>query len=91
MGCCTAVSPTTSSYTRRIRCTIISVSYTHLDVYKRQGQTFAEIIEANGGDVTAVTAQLIESLQDSPMLQDQDPEEFVTGLLNGSMNGRPGN
>ncbi len=56
-----------------------------------EGQTFAEIIEANGGDVTAVTAQLIESLQDSPMLQDQDPEEFVTGLLNGSMNGRPGN
>ncbi|MBK6326230.1 MAG: hypothetical protein KA362_08105 [Chloroflexi bacterium] len=55
------------------------------------GQTLAEILAANGGDVTAVTAELAQALQDSPMLQGQDPETFVTDLLNGSANGRPGN
>ncbi len=55
------------------------------------GQTLAEILAANGGDITAVTAELAQALQDSPMLQGQDPETFVTDLLNGGVNGRPGN
>ncbi|MBP6473054.1 MAG: hypothetical protein KBE23_16710 [Chloroflexi bacterium] len=55
------------------------------------GQTLAQILAANGGDVTAVIAELAQALQDSPMLQGQDPEVFVTDLLNGSANGRPGN
>lgn len=45
------------------------------------GMTPAELIEANGGDVEAVKADLITSLQDSPMAQRQDLEEFVTNML----------
>jgi hypothetical protein len=45
------------------------------------GVTPAELIEANGGDVEAVKADLIVSLQDSPMAQQQDLEEFVTNML----------
>jgi len=49
-----------------------------------EGQSLAQILEANGGDVAAVTTQLAESLTDSPLLQGQAPQEFVTSLLNGS-------
>lgn len=47
------------------------------------GQTLAEIIEASGGDVTAVKADLITALQDSPMAQRQDVdlEAYVTNML----------
>jgi hypothetical protein len=48
------------------------------------GVTPAELIEANGGDVEAVKMDLIASLQDSPMAQQQDLEEFVTNMLNGT-------
>ena len=49
-----------------------------------EGQSLAQILEASGGDVAAVMAQLAESLTDSPLLQGQDPQEFVTNFLNGS-------
>lgn len=47
------------------------------------GQTLAQILEANGGDVEAITSQLVKSLADSPLMQDQDPQELVNDLLNG--------
>ncbi|MCP4428792.1 MAG: hypothetical protein GY803_30270 [Chloroflexi bacterium] len=49
-----------------------------------EGAVLAELIEANGGDVTAVHAQLVESLVDSPIAQRQDLEQYVTNLLNGT-------
>lgn len=48
------------------------------------GTTLAELIEANGGDVEAVKANLIESLQDSPIAQRQDVGEYVTNMLTNS-------
>jgi len=48
-----------------------------------EGQTLAQILAANGGDVDAVAAQLAESLADSPQLQGQDAQEAVTNLLQG--------
>lgn len=46
-----------------------------------EGVVLADLIEANGGDLTAVKAALIESLQDSPIAQRQDVTEYVTNLL----------
>ena len=48
------------------------------------GLTLAELIEANGGDVESVKADMVESLQDSPIAQRQDLQEYVTNLLNSS-------
>ncbi len=47
------------------------------------GTTLADLIEANGGDVDAVHAQLVEALSDSPIAQSQDLEQYVTDMLNG--------
>jgi polyisoprenoid-binding protein YceI len=46
------------------------------------GATLAEIITANGGDVEAVKAELIEALSDAPGLGDQDVEQRISDLLN---------
>lgn len=46
-----------------------------------EGKTLAEIIEASGGDVEAVKADLIAALQDSPIAQRQDVEAYVMNLL----------
>lgn len=51
-----------------------------------EGVTLAELIEANGGDVEAVKADLIAALQDSPIAQRQDVEEYVTNMLTNSGN-----
>lgn len=56
------------------------------------GKTLAEIIEASGGDVAAVTTDLIAALQDSPIAQRQDVETYVTNMLtNVTPGGSPDN
>jgi hypothetical protein len=55
-----------------------------------EGKTLADIIEENGGDLEAVQSTLIEAAVALDFLQDQDPAEFVSGLLTGE-NGRSGN
>ncbi len=54
------------------------------------GKTLAEIIEAGGGDVAAVTTGLIAALQDSPIAQRQDVETYVTNMLTNAASGAPG-
>lgn len=54
-----------------------------------EGKTLADIIEENGGDLEAVQSTLIEAAVALDFLQDQDPAEFVSGLLMGE-NGRSG-
>lgn len=54
-----------------------------------EGKTLADIIAENGGDLEAIEAALVESVTGSDFLQDQDPAEFVSGLLTGE-NGRSG-
>jgi hypothetical protein len=49
-----------------------------------EGTTLVELIEANGGDVAAIKADLIESLQDSPIAQRQDVAEYVDNMLTSS-------
>jgi hypothetical protein len=44
------------------------------------GTTLAEVITANGGDVEAVKAELIEALSDAPGLGDQDKEFQRCGI-----------
>ncbi len=46
------------------------------------GSTLAEIITANGGDVEAVKAELIEAMSEMPDAQEQDIEQRVSDLLN---------
>jgi hypothetical protein len=54
------------------------------------GQTLAEIIEANGGDLVAVAAALQIALADAPQAQDQDMATYVDQLLTGDFfGGRP--
>jgi hypothetical protein len=45
------------------------------------GSTLAEIITANGGDVEAVKAELIEAMSEMPNAQEQDIEQRVSDLL----------
>ena len=54
-----------------------------------EGKTLADIVEENGGDLEAIQTTLIEAATESDFLQDQDPAEFVSGLLTGE-NGRSG-
>ncbi len=54
------------------------------------GKTLAEIIEASGGDVAAVTTDLIAALQDSPIAQRQDVETYVANMLTNAASGAPG-
>ncbi len=51
------------------------------------GATMAEIITANGGDVEAVRAQLIEAMSEIPNAQEQDIEQRVSDLLNNPLPG----
>lgn len=55
-----------------------------IQVQTDAGMTLAELIEVNGGEVTAVHTDLVEALQDSPIAQRQDLEQYVTNLLNGA-------
>ena len=55
-----------------------------MQTHTADGLTLAELIEANGGDVESVKADMVESLQDSPIAQRQDLQEYVTNLLNNS-------
>jgi hypothetical protein len=55
-----------------------------------EGQSWAEIIAANGGDLEAVKTAVLEAAEGASFLQDQDPEAFVTGFLEGGFNGRSG-
>lgn len=48
----------------------------------RDGQTFAELITANGGDVSAVEAAIIEALSDLPNADPERLAERVNNLLN---------
>jgi hypothetical protein len=52
------------------------------------GQTLAELIVINGGDVETVKAELITALQESPLTQreDFDLETYVTDMLTNSGN-----
>ena len=59
------------------------------------GSTLAEIIMANGGDVEAVRAQLIEAMSEMPNADETDIEGRVSDLLNNpfpgpGIEGRPG-
>lgn len=46
------------------------------------GATMAEIITANGGDVEAAKAKLIEARSEMPNAQEEDIEQRVSDLLN---------
>lgn len=48
------------------------------------GQTLAEIITANGGDVNAIHDSLVTALADLPQANNQDLDTFVTNWLQGS-------
>lgn len=53
------------------------------------GATLAEIITANGGDVEAVKAQMIEVVGDMPGLPgDGDVGQFVDNMLNNPLGQR---
>lgn len=54
-----------------------------------EGKTLADIVEENGGDLEAIQSTLIEAATELDFLQDQDPAEFVSGLLTGAGNERP--
>ena len=49
-----------------------------------EGKTLADIIQENGGDLEAVQASLVEIAIELDFLQDQDPVQFVTDLLQGT-------
>jgi polyisoprenoid-binding protein YceI len=51
------------------------------------GATLGEIIEAHGGDVEAVKAELITALSTAPDQQEQDIEQFVSDFLNNPLPG----
>ncbi len=48
-----------------------------------EGQTLAQIIEANGGDVAAVRAAIVTALQALPNAADMDVEQMADRLLEG--------
>lgn len=53
------------------------------------GATLAEIITANGGDVEAVKAQMIETMEGMSRLPDDgDVEQFVDNMLNNPLGQR---
>ena len=59
------------------------------------GATMAEIVTANGGDVEAVKAELIEAMSEMPNADETDVEGRVSDLLNNPLpgpgsEGRPG-
>ena len=45
------------------------------------GKTLAEIIEATGGDVTAVRADLVAAFGELPNAEEQDPEAMADRWL----------
>jgi len=51
------------------------------------GATMAEIITANGGDVEAVKAELIEAMSEMPNADETDIEGRVSDLLNNPLPG----
>ncbi|MEZ4645386.1 MAG: hypothetical protein R3E31_22080 [Chloroflexota bacterium] len=54
-----------------------------------EGQTLAQIIEANGGDVTAVRETIIATLDDASVPEGQDVGQLVDDMLNGSFANQP--
>lgn len=50
-----------------------------------EGQTLAEIVEANGGDIEAVKVQLVEELEGSETLAGQDVMQLVDDVLMGNL------
>jgi hypothetical protein len=51
------------------------------------GATLAEVITANGGDLEGAEAALLEAFIDGSVRLAQDPERFVSDLLNSSPGG----
>jgi hypothetical protein len=54
-----------------------------IQAQQAEGSSLAEIIEANGGDVEAVTAALEEAMADFELPEEQSLEELIDNILNG--------
>ena len=60
------------------------LSVEEIQAQTADGKTLAEIISENGGNLEAIRSQLIEQFNDFPNAQENDVEQQVDNLLNGT-------
>ena len=62
----------------------LGLSVAEIQAQETAGQSLAQIITANGGDVNAIHDSLVTALADLPQANNQDLDTFVTNWLQGS-------